>query len=153
MAPSHRHITEIMRKRTTVVLAVLVIITALASCSGAGSKNPGGHSPEDISRAERQPPPVVTRSAPAPAETASATGGNYDGQQLFVQYCAACHHEGKNGPPLNGVFARRELPSGTPANDARVKETIKMGRAMMPAFTGVLNDDQVNAIVSYLHTI
>jgi len=141
-----------MFRRTFSLLPTLALAATLAACSGASSKNPGGHSPEEIARAEQQKPAVPVKPAPV-AETAAAGGGNYDGQQLFAQYCLPCHREGKNGPPLNGVFARRELPSGTPANDARMKETIKMGRAMMPAFTGVLNDDQVNAIVSYLHTI
>jgi mono/diheme cytochrome c family protein len=48
---------------------------------------------------------------------------------------------------------RREFPSGTPANDARLKDTIKMGRAMMPAFSNTLTDEQVNAIVQYVHTL
>ena len=130
------------------LFVILPLTLALTACNYGGT-NPGGHTPEEISRAERQPPPVVTKAAPA---TPSA-GGSNDGQQLYSQYCGVCHNEGKSAPSLAGVFQRRELPSGTPANDARVKDTIKMGRAMMPAFNGVLNDGQVDAIVSYLHTM
>jgi len=131
------------------LIPVFLLTLALSGCN-YGGKNPGGHTPEEIARAEKQPPPSPPKAAPA--DTAAAAG-NYDGHQLYAQYCAACHADGKNGPPLVGVFRRRELPSGTPANDARVKETIKLGRAMMPAFQGVLNDGQVNAIVGYLHTM
>jgi len=142
-----------MLRRVLLFVPAVLLLTVLAACSGATSKNPGGHSQDEIARIEHQPPPTAPVKS-APAETPSAAaGGSYDGQQLYTQYCTPCHREGKNGPPLNGVFARRELPSGTPANDERVKQTIKMGRAMMPAFTGVLNDDQVNAIVAYMHTI
>ncbi|MGZ4788085.1 MAG: c-type cytochrome [Terriglobales bacterium] len=132
-------------------IAFLLIALSLlfAGCNGATSTNPGGHTPEEISRAQRQgPPPAPQAAAPQPASTGSA-----DGPQLYGQYCAPCHADGKSAPSLAGVFQRRELPSGTPANDARVKETIKLGRAMMPAFNGVLNDEQVNAIVAYLHTM
>ncbi len=140
-----------MLRRLILTVPVLALLGLFFACSGASSKNPGGHSSEEIARIEKQPPPAApVTSAPA---SAAATGGSNNGGQLFAQYCMPCHREGKNGPPLNGVFARAELPSGTPANDERVKQTIKMGRAMMPAFSGVLNDDQVNAIVNYLHTI
>jgi len=131
-----------------ILVPVLLLTLTLGACNYGGT-NPGGHTPEEIARAERKPPPVPAKLSPVQ----NASTGNYDGQQLYNQYCAACHNEGKSGPSLVGVFQRRELPSGTPANDPRVRETIKMGRAMMPAFQGVLNDDQVNAIVSYLHTM
>jgi mono/diheme cytochrome c family protein len=136
--------------RIVFVLIALSLIFALlfAGCKGATSSNPGGHTPEEIARAERQgPPPPPQAPPPQPAST-----GNNDGEQLYNQYCGVCHADGKSAPSLAGVFKKRELPSGTPANDARVKDTIKMGRAMMPAFTNVLNDDQVNAIIAYLHT-
>jgi len=132
------------------LLPTLALTLALVACNYGGS-NPGGHSPEEISRAESQPPPVPAK--PAPASAAAPDTGNYDGGQLYQQYCGVCHNEGKSAPSLVGVFQRRELPSGTPANDVMVKQTIKMGRAMMPAFQGVLNDGQVNAIVQYLHTM
>ncbi len=133
-----------------IAFMLLALSLLFAGCNGATSTNPGGHTPEEISRAERQGPPA-TPQASAP-QTASATGSS-DGRQLYGQYCAPCHADGKSAPSLAGVFQKRELPSGAPANDARVKETIKLGRAMMPAFNNVLNDDQVNAIVAYLHTM
>jgi mono/diheme cytochrome c family protein len=132
-----------------ILFPILVLTLFLAACNYGGT-NPGGHTPEEVARASTQPPPT----APKPTRSTQAmAGGNVDGAQLYNQYCGACHNEGKRGPSLAGVFSRRELPSGTPANDARVKETIKMGRAMMPAFSNVLADDQVDAIVAYLHTI
>ena len=131
------------------LFSIFVLTIAMTACNYGGT-NPGGHTPEEVAKAEQQGPP----SAPSrPAASMPAAGGSVDGAQLFGQYCAACHADGKSAPSLAGVFARRELPSGTPANDARVKETIKQGRAMMPAFANVLSDDQVDAIVAYLHTI
>ncbi len=133
-----------------IVISIVALSLVFAGCNGASSKNPGGHSQEEISRVERQGPPAAPQAGPA-QQAGSSSGA--DGGQLFKQYCAPCHADGKSAPSLAGVFQRRELPSGTPANDARVKDTIRMGRAMMPAFQGVLNDDQVSAIVAYLHTI
>ena len=135
--------------RLVLPLALFLAALVIAGCNGATSTNPGGHSPEEIARAEHQgPPPAPSQSAPA-----QQASGSLDGQQLYGEYCGPCHNGGKAGPPLVGVFQRRELPSGTPANDAMVKQTILMGRAMMPAFQGKLSQEQVNAIVQYLHTM
>ncbi len=79
------------------------------------------------------------------------------GRQLFVQHCAKCHEAysagGKNGPSLQGLFKRPYLPSGTPANDDRVRDVITLGRADMPGFGSVLTPQQVDEIIAYLHTL
>ncbi len=122
-----------------------IFLLVLTGCNSS-NMNPGGHTPEEIAHAK--PKPVT-----APATSAPAAGGSTNGAELFAQYCAVCHAGGKNGPSLEGIMNRREFPSGTPANDARLKDTIKMGRAMMPAFQNTLTDAQVDAIVQYVHTL
>jgi mono/diheme cytochrome c family protein len=112
-----------------------------------GSTNPGHHSPEELAQAKARP-------APKPAQASSQAGDvNVNGAELYSQYCAGCHAGGKNGPALEGVMGRREFPSGTPVNDARLRDTIEMGRAMMPAFKGSLTPEQVAAIIKYVHTL
>lgn len=128
-------------------LIFLLLALFLTGCNTSHT-NPGGHTPEEIAKAKSAP---VAPSHPAPPV---ASGGNVNGQELFSQYCAICHKDGKNGaPPLAGVMKRRELPSGTPANDARLRDTIKMGRANMPGLANVLTDEQVDAIVAYVKTL
>ncbi len=79
------------------------------------------------------------------------------GRRLFNQSCAQCHRaysgEKQNGPSLQGVFKKQYLPSGTPANDDRVRENILLGRAKMPGFRNLFSDDQVDDLIAYLHTI
>ncbi len=79
------------------------------------------------------------------------------GRSVFEARCAECHtaytsHE-RRGPSLRGIFKKRYLPSGTPANDDRVREVIMLGRAKMPAFNRVLSPDQLEALMAYLHTL
>ena len=131
------------------LLLTLALTLALAGCNYGGS-NPGGHTPEEISQAERQGPPPPP---PKTASTGAADNGNYDGAQLYQQYCGACHNNGKSAPSLVGVFQRRELPSGTPANDARVREVILYGRSKMPSFGRTLSSEQVDDLLAYLHTL
>ena len=52
-----------------------------------------------------------------------------------------------------GLFKKPAMPSGTPANDERVREVIRQGRAKMPGFAYVLDARQVEDLISYLHTL
>jgi mono/diheme cytochrome c family protein len=123
----------------------LFLLIALCGCN-TSNPNPGGHSAEEIANAK--PKPVTPAVKPA-----MPTNVNLNGAELYSQNCAICHSEGRNGPPLEGIMNRREFPSGTPANDARLKDTIRLGRAMMPAFSNTLTDAQIDAIVQYVHTL
>jgi mono/diheme cytochrome c family protein len=79
------------------------------------------------------------------------------GYTVYQQQCAQCHQANSeqplHGPGLQGIFKKPYLPSGAPANDDRVRAAIAQGRNMMPAFGNVLNDQQMNDLLSYLHTL
>jgi len=71
--------------------------------------------------------------------------------------CAACHNPRPSapvqGPTLQGIFKKQYLPSGAPANDDRVRQTIQLGRKDMPSFGNLLNDSQIDDLIAYLHSI
>lgn len=79
------------------------------------------------------------------------------GYTIFQSHCAVCHYANResalHGPGLQGLFKKAYLPSGAPANDDRVRSTILHGRNMMPAFGSVLDDQQMHALLAYLHTL
>lgn len=79
------------------------------------------------------------------------------GHQIFASRCAGCHYpnteEPLHGPGLQGLYRKRYLTSGAPANDNRVTAVIVQGRAMMPAFGNNLDDQQLAALLAYLHTL
>jgi mono/diheme cytochrome c family protein len=79
------------------------------------------------------------------------------GRAIFDHYCAACHTaystHGNKGPALKGLFRKQYLPSGLPANDTFVRQTIGGGRNMMPEFGDALTADQMDALMAYLHTL
>ena len=78
------------------------------------------------------------------------------GKQIFQANCAVCHNAYKNeplqGPPLVNLY-KKDLPSGKPPTDVRVRESIMLGRNLMPAFNLLLSDEQVNDLIAYLHTL
>jgi mono/diheme cytochrome c family protein len=81
-----------------------------------------------------------------------------DGRKLYDNYCDRCHEpytsRGKKGPSLKGVFKQQYLSlSGLPANDERMTDIIKNGRAKMEGFRQVMTDEQIKDLLSYLHTL
>ena len=80
------------------------------------------------------------------------------GRRLYDNYCDRCHEpyssRGKKGPSMKGVFKRQYLElSGLPANDARITDIIKNGRAKMEGFGQVMTDQQIKDLVAYMHTL
>ena len=63
-------------------------------------------------------------------------------------------HAARKGRALKGVFKRQYLElSGLPANDERVADIVKNGRAKMEGFGQVMNDQQIKDLLAYLHTL
>jgi mono/diheme cytochrome c family protein len=79
------------------------------------------------------------------------------GHAVFQSHCARCHYanseDGLRGPGLQGLYKLKYLPSGAPANDDRVTSAILHGRGMMPSFANDLDEQQLNDLIAYLHTL
>ena len=80
------------------------------------------------------------------------------GRRVYDQHCDQCHEpyssSGRKGPGLKGVFKKEYLPmSGLPANDDRVGEIVRLGRSKMPAFGQTLDQQQVQDLLVYMHTL
>ena len=81
-----------------------------------------------------------------------------DGRKLYDNYCDRCHEpyssRGKKGPSMKGVFKKQYLSvSGLPANDERMTDIVKNGRAKMEGFRQVMTDQQIQDLLAYLHTL
>jgi mono/diheme cytochrome c family protein len=79
------------------------------------------------------------------------------GRRVFATRCGGCHEANStaalHGPGLFGLYRKKYLPSGAPANDERVTAVIQHGRGMMPAEGNAMNDEQLRALLAYLHTL
>jgi len=79
------------------------------------------------------------------------------GQHLYAVRCAHCHEENdlalKPPPPkIHGAMGRAKLPSGAAATDAEVRRLILVGKGKMPSFSGRFTEEQMAALLAYLHT-
>lgn len=79
------------------------------------------------------------------------------GRQIYQQRCAVCHYayssRSLHGPGLVRLYQKKYLPSGLPANDRFVEQTIVNGRGMMPAEGPGLTPEQLSELIAYLHTL
>jgi mono/diheme cytochrome c family protein len=77
------------------------------------------------------------------------------GQAVFQQNCASCHNKQPDdstpfGPPnLHGIFSSKPMVS-PPITVAQATETIKNGKAPMPAFGSILTQAQIGDLIAYL---
>jgi mono/diheme cytochrome c family protein len=88
--------------------------------------------------------------------TPALTPQEAEGKHLYEVRCAHCHEENdlalkKVPPDLHGIFERKTLPSGAPATDDAVRQNILTGKGMMPAFSGRFTEQQMAALLAYLH--
>jgi mono/diheme cytochrome c family protein len=80
------------------------------------------------------------------------------GRVVYEMYCQGCH-EGthpnlaQQPPRLAGIFQRGTLPSGRPATDATVRETIVHGRGIMPPFGASISSPDLENLIAYLHVM
>ena len=80
------------------------------------------------------------------------------GRRVYDAECDRCHEpystRGKKGPGLKGLFQHKDLAlSGLPANDERVADIVRLGRKEMPGYSQKLDEQQIQDLLVYLHTL
>ncbi len=102
-------------------------------------------------------PPAGCRTLPPGKPPAELNAQEAAGRSVFISACAKCHNayetQALHGPSLYGIFRKSYLPSGAPSRDDRVLEVILHGRNMMPAAGQDLDQQQLNDLLAYLHTL
>jgi mono/diheme cytochrome c family protein len=93
-------------------------------------------------------------SSTACASKEQLSNAELEGQWLYESHCAECHENPQpdlreQPPNLHGLFLRKSLPSGAPATEEQVRETIIEGRGTMPAFDRRLREEDVKSLDKY----
>lgn len=91
------------------------------------------------------------RSADLFTHSTSAKSGPQRGEELYFVKCWFCHNQwAKTGPTLKGLYQRRTMLSGPPANDETVAEKTRAGGPMMPAYRWALTDADMADLLAYI---
>lgn len=73
------------------------------------------------------------------------------GAEVFQRFCAGCHGEGGEGAmPGMPNFTRGE---GMMQPDRVLADSIRFGKTVMPAFQGLLRDEEIYDVIAYLRTL
>lgn len=97
------------------------------------------------------------KSIPPPTPLAQLNPQQVRGHGVYQAHCLACHSDRTDGPltgpAMRGIFKKQYLPSGAAATDERVSATILRGRNMMPAQANVIDQQDLDDLLAYLHTL
>jgi mono/diheme cytochrome c family protein len=97
------------------------------------------------------------KSVPPPTPLEQLNTQQTQGHAVFQARCAVCHYDRKtgslHGPALIGVFKKPALHSGATANDERVTVTILHGYGLMPAMGNTMDQQDLDDLLAYLHTL
>jgi len=91
--------------------------------------------------------------------SSEVAGGRADGPAVFAEACARCHGpSGKPSASLASQLGVKDLTAaefGARASRELVEHQIRHGseNKIMPAFTGVLKDEQIAAVADYVLTL
>ncbi len=97
------------------------------------------------------------KSVPPATPLSQLNEHQMNGHSVFANHCGACHYDRRDaalhGPSLLGVYKRTDLPSGAPANDERITATILHGHGLMPAMGNSMDQQDLDDLLAYLHTL
>lgn len=77
-------------------------------------------------------------------------GDPFAGSGIYAHYCVSCH----GGDGAGEVAGTPSFRGGRllTKNPMEIKNTIRMGKDMMPAFQGVLTEQQIDDVMEYIRT-
>jgi cytochrome c6 len=80
-----------------------------------------------------------------------AAADRNNGRAIYEMHCVGCHGErGRSVDPTVPSFANGD---GLFMMDSELLDRIRQGNETMPAFRGLLSDQEIRDVVSYLRTL
>ncbi len=82
---------------------------------------------------------------------AAMAGDPAKGRGLYATHCAGCH--GPNGLPTMPEIPNFTMGQGLMKSDREIMSFVKKGKGVMPAFEGVITDDEILDVIAHLRTL
>lgn len=74
-----------------------------------------------------------------------------NGRAIYEMHCVGCHGEGGN--PVDPTVPSFANGDGLFMMDSELVDRIRQGNQTMPAFRGLLSDQEIRDVISYLRTL
>ena len=136
------------RPITAVAVVVALFTLGNALIAGCGSKTE--QTSEGTSATQTQTP------TPAPAPVATAVD---EGAKIYAEKCTVCHGPGGKGDGPGGAALNpkpRDHTDGKYMNsrtDAELLAVLHNGKGAMPAWKGVLTEEQMQAVLKHVRSL
>lgn len=75
----------------------------------------------------------------------------HNGRAIYELHCIGCH--GESGQPADPTIPSFANGDGLFRMDSELLERIRSGNQIMPAFRGLLSDQEIRDVISYLRTL
>jgi len=77
-------------------------------------------------------------------------GDPFVGSNLYTQHCVSCHGgDGRGAVAGTPSFREGRLMS---RSITELMDTVRTGRNLMPAFRGILDEQQIDDVITYIRT-
>ena len=84
------------------------------------------------------------------SSTPAIAGDPFAGSNVYTQHCVSCHGGDGRGA-VAGTPSFRE--GGLMARSStELMETVRSGKNLMPAFRGILEETQIDDVITYIRT-
>ena len=83
--------------------------------------------------------------------TTVEAGDPFKGHHIYTQHCLQCHGEDGSGTMV--VIPSFRRGEGLLQPDYLLAETLKQGLGAMPAYRGLLDDNELADVITYLRTL
>ena len=136
--------------RPVSAVAVAIALFTLGNALIAGCGNKSEQSSTDGTTSTQ------TETTPAPAATATV---EMDGAKIYAEKCTVCHGPGGKGDGPGGAALNpkpRDHTDGAYMNsrtDEQLLEVLHNGKGAMPAWKGILTDDQLKAVLAHVRSL
>ncbi len=140
-----------MNWRTSRRIGAAAFFAALLAAGGAMAQNPIIPPPVEWKPADPAQR-YLQRSIEIYEFRRAARSGPERGKEIFYFKCWMCHNDFAKGggPRLTGLFDRPVLMSGKPVNEENVRSQIRDGSDKMAAYKYILEEADLNDLVSFL---
>lgn len=82
---------------------------------------------------------------------ATVAGDPAKGRGLYATRCAGCH--GPNGLPTMPEIPNFTMGQGLMKSDLEIMSFVKKGKGVMPAFEGVITDEEILDVIAHIRTL
>lgn len=148
-----------LRARPIFVVAVIMAMFTLGNALLVGCGGGKSEQSSSTSGSEPQASAPSTTSAPAATPAAGTTADSDLGAKVYAQRCVLCHGPGGHGDGPGAAALNpkpRNHTDGSYMNartDAELLEVIHNGKGSMPAWKGVLTEEEMQAVLKHVRTL